>query len=127
MFTREYGKEKVEEIFWDEVGGGRSYDGAMEAVSNWVGNNPIEGIDYDDDDVVQLFDCYLYSGIPSYQEFLRADEEEQRAWEKEVEKKPNFPYTKKSYDAALERWHADGFREPMSYYDFIKFMTEYLD
>lgn len=142
MFTREYGKEKMEEIFWDEVGGGRSYDGAIEEASNWAGNNRIEGVDYDDEDAIEKLNDYLYSGIPPYLEFLRmkktrddentaqekANEEEQRAWEKEiVEKNPNFPYTKESYDAALERWHADGFREPMSYYDFIEFMTEYLD
>ena len=125
MFTREYGKEEVEEIFWDEVGDGRSYDGAMEAASNWAANNPIEGVDYDDEDVVQLFDCYLYSGIPSYPEFLRMKKTRDG---KKKSPRTSFPYTKESYDDALERWHADGFREePMSYYDFVEFMTEYLD
>lgn len=125
MFTRGYGKEKVEEIFWDEVADGRSYDGAMEAASNWAANNPIEGVDYDDEDVVQLFDCYLYSGIPSYQEFLRM--KKPGMGKRNRREEPPFPYTKESYDAALERWHANGFKEPMSYYDFIEFMTEYLD
>lgn len=142
MFTKEYGKDKVEEIFWDEVGGGKTYDRAMEEAGNWVGNNRIEGVDYDDEDAVEELNSYLYSGLPSYLEFFKmkktqdderaaqekADAEEQAAWEKEiVEKNPNFPYSKESYENALTRWHADGFREPMSYYDFIEFMTEYLD
>lgn len=145
-FTQEYGKERVEEIFWDEVGGGRSYEGAMDEVWNWLGNNRVDGVNYDDDTdgSREKWNAFAVSGIPSEKKFLRmkkkqddanaaeerAEAQAQKDLEDEiVQKNPDFPYTKEAYEDAIERWGSSASyrHEPLPYHEFIEFMTEYLD
>ena len=143
MYTREFAKDKVEEIFWDKVGNGGGYDSAMDDVSDWLGNNQVEGVNGDDEESMTAFLKYVTSSLPSESELngikskAQADADAERAAEEKREAKwrrsllrrhPEIPYTEQEYDEAFIKWKAHGHNpgRGMSYYEFVEFFTEYL-
>lgn len=66
---------KLEDVFWDAVGEGASYDDACEAVDDWVGNNYVEGLYDQNEEIIDSVMEFIFRKIPSEEKFLNIMDE----------------------------------------------------